>query len=139
MSARTIVVVEDSELSMELVSDLLELAGYRVVQAVTAEAGIAAAIEQRPDLILMDVALPHMDGMEAARRLRRDPRTAAIPVVALSAQAMERDRLRAIEAGCCGIITKPIDTRTFAATVAGFFGGGAAPGPPAAGDGPADG
>jgi two-component system cell cycle response regulator DivK len=136
MSPRTILVIEDSDLSMELVADLLELAGYRVLKEGTAETGICTATAQQPDLILMDIALPRVDGTEATRRLAQDPRTAWIPVVALTAQVTDLDRERALKAGCCGIITKPIDTRSFATTVAGFIGGDAAPETAAAGDGP---
>jgi two-component system cell cycle response regulator DivK len=135
MSARTILVIEDNDMSMELVVDLLELAGYRVLKEGTAEAGIRAATARQPDLILMDLALPRVDGTEATRRLAQDPRTARIPVVALTAQVTDQDIKRALTAGCCGIITKPIDTRSFAMTVAGFFVGDAAPETAAAGDG----
>jgi CheY-like chemotaxis protein len=135
MSApRSILVVEDSAMSMELVTDLLELAGFRVLKAETAEGGISSATELQPDLILMDIALPGLDGIEATRRLARNPRTARIPVVALTAQALDWEMKRALVAGCCGVITKPIDTRSFAGTVAGFIGGGAGPESRAAGE-----
>jgi two-component system cell cycle response regulator DivK len=136
MRSPTILVIEDNEMSMELVADLLELAGYRVLRETTAETGIRTATAEQPDLILMDIALPVVDGTEATRHLGQDPRTAWIPVVALTAQVTDRDRLRALSAGCCGIITKPIDTRNFARTVAGFIGGTSAPETVADGDGP---
>jgi two-component system cell cycle response regulator DivK len=139
MSARTILIVEDSVMSQELVADLLEVAGYRVLKALTAEAGISVAVDQQPDLILMDIALPGLDGIEATRRLARDPRTARIPVVALTAQVLGSERERALAAGCRGVIIKPIDTRAFSRTVAGFLAGDGVPGPGAAVEGPARG
>jgi CheY-like chemotaxis protein len=122
VSPATVLVVEDSALTLELVADLLEAAGYRVLRAESAERGIAAALEHRAALVLMDVALPGLDGLAATERLKRDPRTASIPVVALSAQVMREDRERARAAGCTGFIPKPIDTRSFARTVAAFLG-----------------
>jgi CheY-like chemotaxis protein len=109
----TILVVEDNELTMELVADLLEAAGLRVEKAKVAEKGIALVLEHRPDLVLMDLALPGLDGLEATRRLKSDPATASIPVVALTAQVMSADVERARAAGCEGFLAKPIDTRGF--------------------------
>jgi CheY-like chemotaxis protein len=127
MSARTVLIVEDDAMTMELVADLLGAAGFQVLKAQTAEGGIAAAIEHPPDLILMDIALPGLDGIAATRRLKQDPRTARIPVVALTAQVMRGDDERVRAAGCSGVIPKPIDSRTFAGTVAGFIGGNGEP------------
>jgi CheY-like chemotaxis protein len=118
MTGPTFLVIEDNPVTLELVTDLLLAAGARVLTADRAEAGIAAAIDRGPDLVLMDLALPDVDGFEATRRLKRDARTAHIPVVAVSAQVMSGDRERALEAGCSGFIPKPLDTRTFALTVA---------------------
>jgi len=117
----TILIVEDNAMNMQLATDLLEVAGYRVVQATTAEEGITLALAERPELILMDVALPAMDGLAATRRLKQDARTGDIPVVALTAQAMAGDEARAREAGCAGYIAKPIATRRFASLVAGYL------------------
>jgi two-component system cell cycle response regulator DivK len=136
MSARTILIVEDSAMSLELVTDLLEVAGYRVLKAVTAEAGISVAADDQPDLILMDIALPGLDGIEAIGRLAQDSRTARIPVVALTAQVLDSERERVLAAGCRGVITKPIDTRNLARTVAGFIGGDATTKTVATGNGP---
>ncbi|NOZ56290.1 MAG: response regulator [Calditrichaeota bacterium] len=113
MQGKRVLVVDDNDLNLELVTDLLEVAGFSVHSATTAEEGIQLARTTQPDLILMDVGLPGMDGLEAARILKNDPRTRGIPLVALTAHAMRGDRERALAAGCDGYITKPIDTRTF--------------------------
>ena len=118
MAGELILVVEDNDLNLELTTDLLEAAGYVVCQVRTAEAAIQAARARRPRLILMDVSLPGMDGLEATRTLKRDPDTLQIPVVALTAHAMRGDEEKARAAGCSGYITKPIDTRKFAKTIA---------------------
>ena len=127
MKSQTILVVEDSAMTVELVAGLLVVAGYQVLKAETAERGISSAIDHQPDLILMDLALPGLDGLEATRRLKQDPRTVRIPVVALTAQVMQGDEARARAAGCSGFIAKPIDTRTFAKTVAEFIHGTGGP------------
>lgn len=114
---KVVLMVEDNPANMELAADLLEVAGYRVVSATTAEIALDLAARERFDLILMDVSLPGMDGLEATRRLKQDPRTVAIPVVALTAQTMPGDRESALAAGCAGYIAKPIDTRRFARNV----------------------
>lgn len=122
MSRPTILVIEDNPTNLELVSDLLEVAGYQLISAQDAETGIQMAEESRPDLVLMDIGLPGMDGLMATRHLGENPLTGHIPVVALTAHAMSGDRGRAMEAGCVGYITKPIDTREFIATVGKFLG-----------------
>ena len=113
MRTARILVIEDTPANLELVTDLLEAAGHRVMSATAAEAGIEIARLELPDVILMDVSLPGMDGLEATRRLRADPATEHIPVVALTAHAMHGDESLAMQAGCQAYITKPIDTRTF--------------------------
>jgi CheY-like chemotaxis protein len=118
---RKVLLVDDNGMNMQLQGDLLELAGFVVLKAVTAEEALGRAYLDLPDLVLMDVSLPGMDGLAATRLLKSDPRTAAIPVVALTAQAMSGDREEALEAGCDGYIVKPIDTRLFAQTVCGFL------------------
>ncbi len=110
---RTVLVIEDDHLNMKLMRGLLGLGGYRMLEAVEAESGLRLAAEHRPDLILMDVNLPGLDGLSATRRLKADPELATIPVIALTGLAMEGDREKALEAGCRDHITKPINTRNF--------------------------
>lgn len=121
MSAPKILIVEDNPANMELASDLLEIAGYAVLPAITAEIGLEIARRQRPALILMDEGLPGMNGLEAVRILRDDETTCRIPIVMVTAHAMKGNRERALEAGCAGHITKPIDTRAFAAQIAEYL------------------
>jgi two-component system, cell cycle response regulator DivK len=120
-----ILVVEDNERNLKLLRDVLEYAGYDVRVARTAEDGITSAVSEPPDLVLMDLQLPGIDGTEALRRLRESPRTADIPVVAVTAQAMKQDRERALEAGFDGYIEKPISVRAFPDQVRSFLSGGA--------------
>ena len=119
-----ILVVEDNERNLKLVRDVLEYVGYDVRVARTAEDGIAQAVKEPPDLVLMDLQLPGIDGMEALRRLRENQRTADIPVVAVTAQAMKQDRERALEAGFNGYIEKPISVRAFPDQVRSFLSAG---------------
>jgi CheY-like chemotaxis protein len=121
MNIRKVLLIEDNLMNMELATDLLEGAGFEVLQAERAEAGIALAHARQPDIILMDIALPGMDGLEATRRLKRDEQTARIPIVALTASAMLGDHTKARAAGCCGHIAKPIDTRRFIETVSSYM------------------
>jgi len=120
---KRLLVVEDDPTIMSLIVILLEREGYGVIQATSAEEGIGLAAEQSPNLILMDVALPGMDGLEATRLLKSREATSRIPVVALTAQAMTQDAERASLAGCDGFIVKPISTRQFLGEVARFLGG----------------
>jgi len=120
-----ILVVEDNERNLKLLRDVLEYAGYDVRVARTAEDGITVAVKEPPHLVLMDLQLPGIDGMEALRRLRENPRTADIPVVAVTAQAMKQDRERALDAGFNGYIEKPISVRAFPDQVRSFLSGGA--------------
>lgn len=117
MTPHTVLVVEDNRMNLELASEVLGAAGFTVLEAMTGAEGIQVAIERLPDLVLLDMRLPDMDGLEVVRRLRADPRTGMLPVVALTAQAMKGDELAARRAGCSGYITKPINTRTFLAEV----------------------
>jgi CheY-like chemotaxis protein len=119
-----ILVVEDNERNLKLLRDVLEYAGYDVRVARTAEDGITSAVGEPPDLVLMDLQLPGIDGMEALRRLRENVRTAHIPVVAVTAQAMKQDRERALEAGFNGYIEKPISVRAFPDQVRSFLSAG---------------
>jgi CheY-like chemotaxis protein len=120
-----ILVIEDNPLNLELVRDILAAAGYEVLEAVDAATGLEIAFLELPDLILMDLQLPGMDGLEATRRLRVDARTAEIPIIAVTAHAMRGDDDKALAAGCTGFITKPIEVRKFAAAVAQFVRAGA--------------
>lgn len=113
-----ILVVEDNPANMKLAVFLLESAGHAVLSAVDAEAGLALARVERPDLILMDIQLPGIDGLEAIALLKRDDATRAIPVIALTALAMKGDEERIRAAGCDGYIAKPMRYREFLATVA---------------------
>jgi two-component system cell cycle response regulator DivK len=118
---RLVLIVEDNEKNLKLVRDILRYRGYRTLEARTAEDGIELARTQMPDLVLMDIRLPGMDGMAALQVLRADPQTSGIPIVAVTASVMpeERDRFRA--GGFDGFIEKPIDVRSFPAQVAGFI------------------
>lgn len=126
MAKGTILVVDDNELNLELVRELLEGQGYQVHQAMRALDGISLAQSIRPDLILMDIRLPKLDGLSAVRRLKADPATAAIPVLALTASAMEGDERKAFEAGCDGYLTKPLNLLIFQDTLRRFLPPGAA-------------
>lgn len=104
-----ILLVEDNELNRDMLTRRLERHDFAVCWAADGPAGIAMALDAMPDLILMDVALGEMDGWEATLRIKADPRTAHIPVVALTAHALASDRKRSIEVGCCDFDTKPVD------------------------------
>src|SRR5215467_3259721 len=121
---RVILVVEDNERNLKLLRDVLEYAGYDVRVARTGEDGVTLAVKEPPDLVLMDLQLPGIDGMEALRQLRESPRTANIPVVAVTAQAMKQDRERALDAGFDGYVEKPISVRAFPDQVRRFLSGG---------------
>ncbi|MFW6183270.1 MAG: response regulator, partial [Chloroflexota bacterium] len=107
----TILLVEDNELNRDMLSRRLKRAGFTVITAEDGEQGIVRAREQEPDLILMDMSLPVLDGWEASRRLKGDGATQAIPIIALTAHAMAGDRQQALDAGCDDYDTKPIDFR----------------------------
>lgn len=113
MARERILIVEDNKKNMKLACDVLEHSGYVTVPARTAEDALATIATQPPDLILMDIALPGIDGFEALERLRADETTAAIPVCALTAFAMNDDRERCLRAGFDGYLAKPIDVREF--------------------------
>lgn len=116
-----ILVVEDNPMNMELVTDLLGTQDHTVLQATSGSELLAHLKETTPDLILMDIQLPGMDGLELTRIIRSDPSTKDIPVIALTAHAMKGDQERILEQGCTGYISKPIETRTFLDTVAKFL------------------
>jgi CheY-like chemotaxis protein len=119
---KRILVVEDDPNIMNLLLILLERQGYEVTGVSSAEEGMTLAAARVPDLILMDVALPGIDGLEATRMLKAGQATGRIPIVALTAQAMKQDEERATRAGCDGFIVKPLATREFLRTVSRFLG-----------------
>jgi two-component system, cell cycle response regulator DivK len=121
MAGEKILIVEDNRMNMDLAVDLLEVAGFNVVQAETAEKGISLAKTELPDIILMDISLPVMDGLTAVKILKADDLTKGIPVIAVTAHAMGGDEDKAVAAGCDGYLTKPINTETFSGTVGGFI------------------
>ena len=123
---KSILVIEDNPINMELVVDVLEAAGYFVLQAVNAEEGLRLAEAKLPALILLDISLPGMDGLAATRALKGNPATAHIPLVALTAHVMQGDRERVREAGCDGYLMKPIDVAAFRKDVARFVDGDSA-------------
>ena len=121
MSDATILVVDDNNTNLKLVSDILGFEGYRVLQASDAESAQEIIGRTLPDLILMDIALPGMDGLSLTRQLKAGQSTNGIVILALTAFAMKGDDLKARDAGCDGYITKPIDTRTLPDAVAGYL------------------
>jgi two-component system cell cycle response regulator DivK len=112
-----VLIVEDNAANLKLASFLLESAGHVVISARDAEAGLTIAREEQPNLILMDIQLPGMDGLEATAVLKRDDITRSIPVIALTALAMKGDEERIRAAGCDGYIAKPLDYKSFLATI----------------------
>jgi CheY-like chemotaxis protein len=122
MSKGRILVVEDNMDNYELVRFILERAGYDVFLAVNGRDGVAAARFQKPDLILMDLGMPEMDGWNAARQLKADELTRLIPLYALTAHTLPSDRKRAMEAGCDGYVSKPIHMDAFLGMIEGAFG-----------------
>lgn len=112
-----VLVVDDNPTNLKLASEVLEMESFEVLRAQDADSALLVLQERRPDLILMDIALPGMDGLQLTRRIKATPALADVPVVALSAFAMKGDEEKALAAGCDGYITKPINTRTFAQQV----------------------
>ncbi len=117
MSATLILIVEDNANNRLLVRDVLQATGYETAEAETAEDGIRLALDRQPALILMDILLPNMNGMEALRRLRDEPRTREIPVIAVTASVMDQDRNKIMAAGFDDYISKPINVKAFLETV----------------------
>jgi two-component system, cell cycle response regulator DivK len=123
MSAR-ILVVEDNPLNLKLIRDVLEFRGFDVITAESGEEGVAAATTTAPDLVIMDLQLPGIDGHEALERIRADPRCSSVPVVAVTAFAMKQDVEQAEAAGFDGFISKPISVRALPQQLAQFLPGG---------------
>jgi two-component system, cell cycle response regulator DivK len=117
----TIMIVEDNPVNLKLAKDLLELDGFEVWPCTDAETALERLKAVRPDLILMDVALPGIDGLELTRMLKADLKTEDIRIIALTAFAMKSDKERVMEAGCDGYITKPFDTRKFTQQILDFM------------------
>ena len=125
MAGERVLIVEDNEKNMKLVRDILLVLGYTPLEATSGEEALALAAEEAPALVLMDIQLPDLDGAEALRRLRSDERTAGIPVLALTAQAMQGDRERFLAAGFDGYLSKPVDVDELIATVQSYCDGSA--------------
>jgi CheY-like chemotaxis protein len=123
MENKTILIIEDDELNMKLVRGLLMMGKYNILEAVNAEIGMKIAREHHPDLILMDIQLPGMDGLEATRLIKKDPSTKDISVIALTSCAMQGDEDKARDSGCYGYMSKPLDTRSFLDTIAKYLQG----------------
>ncbi len=117
MAAALILVVEDNDKNRKLVRDVLTFKGHQIIEAETGEDGVRLARERLPRLILMDIQLPGIDGIEALRRLRADETTRAIPVLAVTASAMDRDRQQIMAAGFDGYQSKPLNVKEFLAAV----------------------
>lgn len=113
-----ILIVDDNPTNLKLVTFLVKSHGHEVVTASDAETATAAVVARRPTLILMDLQLPGIDGLELTRRLKADPETRSIPIIALTAYAMKGDQEKALAAGCDDYVTKPIDTRTLPDVIA---------------------
>ena len=113
----TVLIVEDNEKNMKLARDILQAKGYTTVEAVTGEEGVKLAKEKKPDLVLMDIQLPGINGIEAFKQLRADAQTAGIPVVALTASVTPTDRSQITAAGFDAFISKPISLKEFVETV----------------------
>ncbi len=124
MRGAQILVVEDNAKNMKLVRDVLLATGYRALEATTGGQALALASEHVPDLVLMDIRLPDMDGPETLSRLKLDERTEAIPVIAVTAQAMRGDREQFLAAGFDGYLSKPVDIDELLETVKRYCGGG---------------
>jgi len=112
-----VLIVEDNEKNLKLVRDVLQVKGYETIEAGTAEDGLALAAQRKPDLVLMDIQLPGMNGIEALKALRANPATARIPVIAVTASVMQHDRKHITEAGFDAYLSKPLDIREFLTTV----------------------
>jgi two-component system cell cycle response regulator DivK len=121
MSDRTILYVEDNEYNRKIVRQLLAKTSYHLVEAMDGEAGVEAALAGRPDLILMDVQLPKMSGLDATRRLRADPRTASTPIIVITSFALSGDDQKARDAGASSYLAKPYSPRELLAKIREFL------------------
>lgn len=113
----TVLIVEDNEKNMKLLRDVLGFKGYSVLEAVDGETGVALACEHQPDLVLMDIQLPGINGVEALKRIRANAAAAKIPIIAVTASVMDQDRRQIIEAGFDGFVSKPVNLKELMAAV----------------------
>jgi len=123
--SKKILVVEDTEDNRQILRDLLGMAGYEMIEAHDGAQGVSQATQHKPDLILMDIQMPVMDGYEATRRIKANPELKAIPIVAVTSYALSGDEAKARAAGCDGYIAKPIEVASFARRVREFLAAGA--------------
>jgi two-component system, cell cycle response regulator DivK len=121
MAGKRILVIEDHEENRRLLRDLLTSFGYELVEAVTGEDGVIAAENERPDLILMDIQLPGIDGYETTRRIKANPALNRIPVIAVTSYALSGDDIKAFAAGCDGYVTKPFDPADLLEKIQGYL------------------
>ena len=121
MPDHSILIVDDNQMNLKLVCVVLQMEGYQVRTAADAEEALEVLASWRPELILMDIQLPGMDGLEFTRRLKANPGTRGIVVIAITAYAMKGDEQKALDAGCDGYVTKPVDTRSLPDVVAGYL------------------
>ncbi len=121
--AKLILIVEDEPRNLTLLRDLLQVSGYKTIEATDGEQGVKLARAKKPDLILMDIMMPKMDGLEATRILKADATTSNIPILALTSYAMKGDKERILEAGCDGYLAKPIDIKELLKIVAEYLSG----------------
>jgi two-component system cell cycle response regulator DivK len=115
--SKRVLVVEDQEDNRRIMRDLLSSAGYEIIEAVSGEEGVALAESQRPDLILMDIQLPGLDGYEATRRIKAKPDLAGIPIIVVTSYALSGDDVKAHQAGCDDYVTKPYSPRSLLAKI----------------------
>jgi len=128
MANELILIVEDNEKNRKLARDILQVKNYRTIEAETGEAGLELASKERPDMVLMDIQLPGINGIEALKRLRESESTRAIPVLAFTASVMPQDRREIMDAGFDGFVAKPINLKEFVAAIAAALGKDAAGG-----------
>ncbi len=118
---KKILVVEDNQINMYLSCRILKSSGYEVIEARNGEEGVELAIKEKPDLIIMDIQLPGIDGLETTKRIRKSEANGEIPIIALTSFAMAGDRKKALKAGCTGYIEKPINPETFISEIKKFL------------------
>ena len=119
--AKVILIVDDEPKNIKLFGDLLQKFGYTIIEATDGKQGVELAKARKPDLILMDIMMPNMDGLEATRSLKADASTSSIPIIALTSYAMAGDKERILQAGCDQYITKPVDIKEFLKKVAEYL------------------